>query len=124
MTKNVRNIVLNEADLKFFRMLRVKQLLKVPGIGVTKEPEINPLDMASIFNLDLLDVNSVKGILCYLEAARIVSMHSGNVRFHIFADFDDNPRYYWVELEPYIMLPNIIFHGYVDMPNATRILMF
>ena len=99
MTKNARNIVLNEADLKFFRMLRVKQLLKVPGIGVDLAKY---RDKSSRYGEHIQfgfagRLIRSKGILCYLEAARIVSMHSGNVHFHIFGDFDDNHERYYSE---------------------------
>ena len=43
------------------------------------------------------------------------------MRFHIFGDFDDNPGAITrADLEPYIKLPKIVFHGYVDMPCAIR----
>ena len=60
-----------------FKRLRVKQLAKIPGIGVDLgkyKVKFSRAEKYIQFGFAGRLIRS-KGILCYLEAARIVSMH-------------------------------------------------
>ncbi|WP_241157100.1 glycosyltransferase family 4 protein [Adlercreutzia sp. ZJ304] len=106
----------NEDDVATFEHLKIipnrEKAVMVHGSGVNLDRfQCKPMPAQPSF-LFVGRLVKGKGVLDYLQAARLVKKAYPNVEFHIVGPFDSNPTALKLnDLQPYIDDKTVVFHG-------------